>query len=77
MPTVGRVLQHCPALFAHPPAARALPLMAELTGREGLPAPLAAEVFVNCPALANTRNLMPSIVHLVVEQQGPAWAAGG
>lgn len=35
--------------------------------------PQAAEVFVRCPALGNTRNTMPSIVRLVVEQQGVTW----
>ena len=63
---VARLLQHCPALFSWPPQQRAEPLFAELMGeRLGLGAAEAAEVLVCCPALANTKHVMPSIVRLV------------
>lgn len=41
-------------------------LLAELMGeRCGRSAAQAAELFIRCPALANTRHVMPSIVRLV------------
>ena len=45
--------------------------MGELMGaRVGKSAGQAAELFVRCPALANTRHVMPSIVRLVAEHHG-------
>ncbi len=41
----------------------------------GLLSSQAAEVFVRCPALGNTRNVMPAIVRLVVEQHALSWQA--
>lgn len=32
-------------------------------------------MFVRCPALGNTRNVMPAIVRLVVEQHALSWQA--
>ncbi|PRW51014.1 putative aarF domain-containing kinase chloroplastic [Chlorella sorokiniana] len=59
---VGRMLQHCPALFSFPAEERAEVLMSELMGPAvGKSAQAAAELFVRCPALANTRHVMPSI----------------
>lgn len=45
--------------------------MSELMGPAvGKSARAAAELFVRCPALANTRHVMPSIVRLVAEHHG-------
>ncbi|KAL4425134.1 hypothetical protein ABPG77_008239 [Micractinium sp. CCAP 211/92] len=66
--TVGLVLQACPALFSFPAEERAEVLLAELMGeRCGRSASQAAKLFIRCPALANTRHVMPSIVQLVSE----------
>ena len=68
---VGRMLQHCPALFSHPAEERAAVLMSELMGgRIGHTAAQAARLFVRCPALANTRHVMPGIIKLVSEHHG-------
>jgi hypothetical protein len=68
---VGRMLQHCPALFSFPAEERAEVLMSELMGPAvGKSAQAAAELFVRCPALANTRHVMPSIVRLVADHHG-------
>ena len=65
---VGRMLQHCPALFSWAAEERAAVLVAELMGdRVGHSVRQAAELFVACPALANTRHVMPSLVKLVAE----------
>lgn len=32
-------------------------------------------MFVRCPALGNTRNVMPAIVRLIVEQHALSWHA--
>ena len=46
-------------------------LMGELTGPAvGKSPQAAAELFVRCPALANTRHVMPSIVRLVADHHG-------
>jgi hypothetical protein len=75
-PLVGRMLQHCPALFSYPAPDRAAPLLEALMGAGvGLGPTQAAEVFVCCPALGNTRNVMPAIVRLVVEQHALSWQA--
>ena len=63
---VGRMLQHCPALFSWAAQERAAVLVAELLSeRVGLSARQAAELFVACPALANTHHVMPSLVKMV------------
>jgi hypothetical protein len=131
-PLVGRMLQHCPALFSYPAPDRAAPLLEALMGAgvglgptqvheeanhgagyvgwaagapqacvlaeciaasllgahvctlplpahqpgpKSAPCLQAAEVFVCCPALGNTRNVMPAIVRLVVEQHALSWQA--
>lgn len=69
--TVGRMLQACPALFSFPAEERAEVLLAELMGeRCGRSVAQAAELFIRCPALANTRHVMPSIVRLVSDNHG-------
>lgn len=45
--------------------------MGELMGDSiGKSAAQAAELFIRCPALANTRHLMPSIVRVVADHHG-------
>lgn len=50
---------------------RAEVLLGELMGDAiGKSAQQAAELFVRCPALANTGHIMPSIVRVVAEHHG-------
>lgn len=50
---------------------RAEVLMSELMGENvGKSAEQAGELFVRCPALANTRHIMPSIARVVAAQHG-------
>ena len=44
--------------------------MGELMGKVGRTAEQAADLFIRCPALANTRHVMPSVVKLVAEHHG-------
>lgn len=45
--------------------------MSELMGPAvGKSAEAAAELFVRCPALANTRHVMPSVVRVVADHHG-------
>ena len=54
-----------------PLAAASQVLLAELMGeRCGRSVAQAAELFIRCPALANTRHVMPSIVRLVSDNHG-------
>ena len=66
------MLQHCPALFSWPAAERAAVLFGELLGDAAAQrsAAQAGELFVVCPALANTRHIMPSIVRWAAEHHG-------
>lgn len=69
LPTVGRMLQHCPALFSFPSEERVEVLLAELTGENcGRSVEEAAELFISCPSLASTRHVMPSIARVVHDQ---------
>lgn len=58
-----------PSLLSHTvPQERCEVLMGELMGaRVGKSAGQAAELFVRCPALANTRHVMPSVARLVAQ----------
>ena len=68
-PTVGRLATHCPALFAFAAEERAVVLFSELMAEDlGLSAEEAADLLCKCPALANTKHVMPQIVKVVVQQ---------
>jgi hypothetical protein len=70
---VGRLLQRCPALFAFPPEERAAVLFGELTGgRLARSAAQAAALLEACPALANTRHVLPELAKLVAEHHSGA-----
>ena len=68
---VGRLLQHCPAMFSFPAEERAAILFAELMGdRVARTASQAADLFVRCPALGNTKHVLPELVKVVAEHHG-------
>lgn len=57
-------------MHSHALQERAQVLMGELMGKVGRTAEQAADLFIRCPALANTRHVMPSVVKLVAEHHG-------